>query len=96
MKTPHAAMFVVDCEYSAVTNQLISMAIVPLWSEDMYAQSSLTELVDPDREFYEVLSTLPDVMSDWVEDRNYTSTVPRETRSISVATSGTRTPLRLV
>jgi hypothetical protein len=32
----------------------------------MYAQSSLTELVDPDREFYEVLSTLPDVMSDWV------------------------------
>lgn len=56
--------FVVDCEYSGETNELISMAIVPLWP----AGTSLTEVEVPDREFYEVISPLPRNLSPWVQE----------------------------
>lgn len=58
MYVPVTRHFVVDCEYSTTTNELISLAIVPLY----------TPGVDPSREFYEVIAPLPEGMSDWVQE----------------------------
>lgn len=57
--------FVVDCEYSGETNQIISVAIVPLWYDHFVKPSTIIPV--PEREFYEVISPLPQGMSDWVQ-----------------------------
>jgi hypothetical protein len=63
VKTPHDRQFVVDCEYSQPTNQLISMAIVPLWLPN----SQIEAMEVSGKEFYEVISPLPNDLTDWVK-----------------------------
>jgi len=63
MYVPILRQFVVDCEYSSETNELISMAIVPLWT----GKNTFDPLPEPEREFYEVIDPLPSQMSDWVQ-----------------------------
>lgn len=65
MSTPHQCKFVVDCEFSTVTNELISMAIVPLWTTGQQPYYKIE--AEPDREFYEVISPLPQNLSEWVQ-----------------------------
>ncbi len=57
--------FVVDCEYSNETFELISIAVVPLWPEN----GKLVGVdADPSREFYEVVHPLPQGLSSWVQE----------------------------
>lgn len=63
MNAPSERQFVVDCEYSAEDNALISMAIVPLWLPNNATKAEAW----PSLEFYEVVSPLPCRMSDWVK-----------------------------
>ena len=67
--------FVVDCEYSGETNQIISVAIVPLWYDHFSKPGLIVEV--PEREFYEVISPLPQGMSEWVK----TNVVPHLNKS---------------
>lgn len=54
--------FVVDCEYSDLTQEPISIAIVPLWPHS----GRLVGIDEcPAREFYEVISPLPR-SSEWI------------------------------
>lgn len=57
--------FVVDCEYSNETSELISIAVVPLWP---HSGRLVGIEVCPDREFYEVVSPLPSKLSPWVQE----------------------------
>lgn len=71
MRAPTSKQFVVDCEYSGETHQLISMAIVPLWpklDEFGTALKISKPLADEAREFYEVIAPLPRDMSPWVQE----------------------------
>lgn len=67
MRSPNKNEFVVDCEYSSETNELISMAIVPLWIPFANGFGGGEAVAQPHREFYEVISPLPPGLSEWVE-----------------------------
>ena len=64
MRVADEHRFVVDCEYSSETHELISMAIVPLYRIDGF---SIGRYSDPEREFYEVINPLPQHLSSWVQ-----------------------------
>ena len=65
MRVADDQRFVVDCEYSGETHELISMAIVPLYRLEGF---SIGRFEDPDREFYEVIEPLPKNLSPWVQE----------------------------
>jgi hypothetical protein len=62
--------FVVDCEYSSESHELISMAIVPLWPTGSFGwrtEKVIAPTEVPEKEFYEVITPLPAGMSEWVQ-----------------------------
>lgn len=71
MKIAPEFQFVVDCEYSSETHELISMAIVPLWPSGSFGwrpDKLLKSAAVPEKEFYEVIAPLPNNMSGWVQE----------------------------
>ncbi len=68
MQISQRTKFVIDCEYNGKTHELISMAIVPLWSLKLDLADELKPFVEEEREFYEVISPLPSDLEPWVKD----------------------------
>lgn len=65
MYVEQSGKYVVDCEFHSLTNEIISIAIVPLWNEP--SRYFLKPQEEPEREFYEVISPLPENLTDWVK-----------------------------
>lgn len=68
MHSSQMTQFVIDCEYNGPTKELISMAIVPLWTQKRSLGLGVEAFVEEDREFYEVISILPMDLDPWVKE----------------------------